>query len=197
MILEDQFQATTVSVGEPLQFCNPTQKTVGTVVTPIVDLNNHLTMYNLLTAAPLPTTITLTATNQFGAQQFAVDKATTLMLPTQKENLDFPTRLDHYLCYPVSGPSVQQAVTLTDQFQSRDVIVEKPALFCNPVEKTIEGRRSRIQNAAAHLVCYNIRLPQSTTSRDVLIQNQFETDTFTLTTTQLLCAPSTKTEVSP
>src|SRR5215813_9878608 len=77
--LTDQFQTVTVSIGTPLQFCNPAQKTIGTEVTPIVDLNDHLTMYNLQTAAPLPTAQTLTATNQFGAQQFTVDKATTLM----------------------------------------------------------------------------------------------------------------------
>jgi hypothetical protein len=195
--LQDQFQTATVSVGSPLQFCNPAQKTIGPVVTPIVDLNNHLTMYNLLTSAPLPTSRTLTATNQFGAQQLTVDKATTLMVPTQKDALRFPTKLDHYLCYPVTGTSLELGVSLTDQFQSQDIIVEKPVLFCNPVAKTIGNKTTRIQNAAAHQVCYNIRLPQSTTSRQVPIQNQLETDTFTLTTTQLLCVPSTKTQVSP
>lgn len=195
--LTDQFQTAIVAVGEPLQFCNPTQKTVGTEVTPILDLNNHLTIYNLLTSAPLPAPRTFTATNQFGAQQFTVDKATTLMVPTQKDALRFPTKLDHYWCYPITGASLQKPVTLTDQFQTEDVIVEKPALFCNPVAKTVGNKTTRIQNEAAHLTCYNIRLPQSTTSRQVPIQNQFESDTFTLTTTQLLCAPSTKTQVSP
>src|SRR5262245_41703408 len=53
--LQDQFQTVTVSVGSPLQFLNPAQKTIGSVVTPILDLNNHLTMYNLLNPALLPT----------------------------------------------------------------------------------------------------------------------------------------------
>ena len=195
--LEDQFQTVTVGVGEPLQFCNPAQKTVGTEVTQILDLNNHLTLYNLLTAAPLPADRTFTATNQFGAQQFTVDKATILMVPTQKDALRFPRNLDHFLCYPITGVSLQRAATLTDQFQTEDVIVEKPDLFCNPVAKTVGNKTTRIQNEAAHLTCYNIRLPQSTTSRQIPIQNQFESDTFTLTTTQLLCLPSTKTQVSP
>ena len=198
--LKDQFQTAFVSVGSPLQFCNPAQKTVGGVVTPIVNLNDHLTMYNLLQSPPLPTTETLTATNQFGAQQLTVDKAaTTLMVPTQKllENLRFPTRLDHFLCYPVNAASIAQPVSLTDQFQTQDVTVEQPVLFCNPVEKTIGNKTTRIQNAEAHLLCYNIRLPQSTTSRQVPILNQLESDTFTLTTTQMLCVPSTKTLVSP
>ena len=197
VIVQDQFQTATVSVGEPLQFCNPVQKTIGSVVTPIVDITDHLTMYNLTTAAPLPTPQTLIATNQFGDTQFTVDKATTIMLPTEKNNLGFPTGLDHYLCYPVNGPSVGQKATLTDQFQTKNVTVTKPAFFCNPVAKTFGGTTTRIQNASAHLVCYNLRLKQSTNSRDVNILNQFETDIFTLTTTQLLCAPSTKTLVSP
>ena len=49
---------------------------------------------------------------------------------------------------------------------------------------------------AAHLTCYNTRLPQSTDQRDIDILNQFEQDTYTVTTTQLLCAPSTKTLIS-
>ena len=195
--LEDQFQTQTVSVGEPLQFCNPVQKTVDTEVTSILDINNHLTMYNLLTSAPLPNPRTFTATNQFGSQQFTVDKATVLMLPTQKDALRFPTRLDHFWCYPISGASLQRPVSLSDQFQSEDVVVDKPELFCNPVAKTIGNNTTRIQNAAAHLTCYNIRLPQSTTARQIPIKDQFESDTFTLTNTQLLCLPSTKTLVSP
>jgi len=194
--LEDQFQTTTVVVGEPLQFCNPVQKTIGGVVTQIVDLTDHLTMYNLLTAAPLSTAATFTATNQFGSTQFTVDKATAIMVPTQKNTLAFPDGLDHYLCYPVSGASVEQAASLTDQFQTRDVIVAKPALFCNPVQKTFGNTTSRIHNRAAHLTCYNTRLPQSTDQRTIDILNQFEQDTYTVTTTQLLCAPSTKTLIS-
>ena len=191
--LRDQFQTVTVSIGAPLQFLNPAQKTIDSVVTPILDLNNHLTMYNLQTAAPLPTSVTLTATNQFGALQLTVDKATTIMVPTQKETLRFPRRLDHFLCYPVNAASIAQPVTLTDQFQTEDVTVEQPVLFCNPVQKTIGTNTTRIQNDAAHLLCYNIRLSQSTTARQVHIQNQLETDLFTITTTQMLCAPSTKT----
>src|SRR5262245_58784364 len=90
--LEDQFQTVTVSVGEPLEFCNPVQKTIGDVVTPILDLTDHLTMYRLLTAAPLPAAATFTATNQFGSTQFTVDKATAIMVPTQKNTLAFPDR---------------------------------------------------------------------------------------------------------
>src|SRR5215831_14423893 len=106
--LEDQFQTTTVDVGEPLQFCNPVQKTIAGVVTQIVDLTDHLTMYRLLTAAPLSTAATFTATNQFGSTRFTIDKATAIMVPTQKNTLAFPDKLDHYLCYPVSGASVEQ-----------------------------------------------------------------------------------------
>src|SRR5262245_29003633 len=158
VILEDQFQNTRVAVGEALQFCNPVQKTIDGVVTQIVDLTAHLTMYRLLTAAPLSTAATFTATNQFGSTQFTVDKATAIMVPTQKNTLAFPDRLDHYLCYPVSGPSVNQVASLTDQFQTREVTVGKPAFFCNPVQKTLlDGTTTRIQNRAAHLTCYNTR----------------------------------------
>ncbi len=194
--LEDQFQTAVVSVGEPLQFCNPVQKTIEGVVTPIEELSNHLTLYNLLTAAPLPTPRTFIASNQFGDAQFTVDKATIIMVPTQKNALAFPDKLDHYLCYPANGASIDQPASLTDQFQTRNVVITRPELFCNPVEKTVGSETTRIQNRAAHLLCYNTRLPNATDSREIDVLNQFETDTFRVTTTQLLCAPSTKTVIS-
>src|SRR5262245_43240003 len=127
--LEDQFQTVVVSVGEPLQFCNPVQKTIEEVITPIEELNNHLTMYNLLNAAPLSAPRTFIATNQFGQAQFTVDKATIIMVPTQKNSMDFPTKLDHFLCYPVNGATIDQPASLTDQFQTRNVVITKPELF--------------------------------------------------------------------
>jgi hypothetical protein len=199
--LTDQFftaPGVPVKVGTPLQFCNPvTTKTVGGAVLPIfVNAIDHLTMYHLEKSPTLPTSRTLFASNQFGPQQqLTVDKATTLMVPTQKDSLGTPEDLDHFLCYPVSGDSLAKTVTLTDQFQTQNVIVEAPTLFCNPVMKTIGGITTEILNPDAHLLCYDIRLPKATTARHPQIVNQLETDSFTVTSTPMLCVPSTKTVV--
>lgn len=194
--LTDQFFTTGVSatVGTPLQFCNPVQKTVGGVTTGIVNILDHLTMYHLKESAALPTSQTLTATNQFGATQFTVDKATILMVPTNKNNAGFPPSLDHFLCYPVKAASIKMTASLADQFQGADVIVEAPTLFCNPVAKTIgTNPPTDITNPDAHLLCYNIRLPKSTDVRQIRIQNQLETGIFAVSSTPELCVPSTKT----
>ena len=199
--LHDQFQTASVKVGTPLQFCNPVQKKVGSVTTGIVDIRDHITVYHLETAAPLPTERTFFATNQFGTrQQLTVDKATTLMVPTKKNNLAFPTGLDHFLCYPVTGDSINKTVQLSDQFQTQEVMVEAPTLFCNPVQKTRGTNITRIQHPLAHQLCYEIRFGQETEPTRVKITNQIEPppagqtfgDIFTLTNTQMLCVPSTK-----
>jgi len=197
--LIDQFfvaPGVAVKVGSPLEFCNPVSAKVigGISQTIFFNMEDHLTMYHLQKSPTLPAPRTLVASNQFGAaQQLTVDKATTLMVPTQKDQIAFPAALNHFLCYPVSGKSLAQTVTLTDQFQTQNVIVEAPTLFCNPVQKTTTSGTFGDSTDTGHLLCYDIRLPKSTTARHPQITNQIETDTFTVTSTPELCVPSTKT----
>ena len=197
--LIDQFFVTpgvSVKVGSPLQFCNPLIQKNGENV--FMDSTHHLTMYRLQKSPTLPAPQTLTATptnTLFGPQTLTVGKASSLMVPTAKNITTIPD-VNHFLCYPVSGKSLAQTVTLTDEFRNQQsVIVEAPTLFCNPVAKTIGGTTTDVTNPDAHLLCYNIRLPKSTNAREIGIQNQLETGTFTVTSTPELCVPSTKAVV--
>jgi hypothetical protein len=82
------------------------------------------------------------------------------------------------------------SVTLEDHFGSDRVRVERPKLFCNPVEKIFAGERFRIEEREVHLTCYEIFAPQRTRATMFGVLNQFETDVFTVTAFELLCVPA-------
>ena len=137
--------------------------------------------------------------DQFGLRTLTAIGARVLLVPTQKlvGELEFPDRLNHYRCYEVTGPRVGMRVTLDDQFGSDQVRVERPKLFCNPVEKTVAGETFRIEERAVHLTCYEIFAPQRTRATTFGVVNQFETDMFTVTAFELLCVPAEKHGFTP
>jgi hypothetical protein len=192
--LTDQFlENVTLTVDEPLQFCAPTSKDGLAIREP----EEHLTMYGA--AANLVPHLIVSTEDQFGPRTLEAVGARVLLVPTQKQvgGLEFPEDLNHYWCYEVEGDRVGVRVTLADQFRTDRVRVERPKLFCNPVEKVRDGQVTRIEEREVHQTCYEIKAPQRTEATPVPIKNQFEEDVFTITAFELLCVPSEKTGVSP
>ncbi len=180
-------------MDEPLEFCAPTSKDG----LPIEAPEEHLTMYGA--AQKLSQHLLVSTEDQFGPRTLEVVGARVLLVPTQKlvGDLPFPTKLNHYWCYEANGPRVHQRVTLDDQFGTDRVRVEQPTLFCNPVEKTVGGVTTRIEEREVHLTCYDIKAPQRTESATFGVFNQFERDRFTVTSFNLLCVPSEKLSFTP
>jgi hypothetical protein len=182
--LEDQFQGpTTLTVDEPLEFCAPTDKNGEG----IFDEEEHLTMYGA--SQELSDHLIVSTEDQFGEHTLDVVGARVLLVPTEKNELGFPDRLNHYWCYQANGPRLRNTtVTLDDQFGADTVRVIQPNLFCNPVDKNGEG----IEDDDLHLTCYDIKGPQKTEAQEFEVDNQFEHDFFTVTSWNLLCVPSEK-----
>jgi len=192
VILDDQFMPpTTVSIDEPLEFCPPTSKDGATIEEPA----EHLTMY--AAPFPLPQTLSVRTQDQFGLRTLTVTAARVLLVPTEKNDLGEPTKLNHYWCYAANGPKVNRTVTLADQFGSNTVRVAEPEYFCNPVEKTHAGTTYRIEEPDVHLTCYDIKGPQKTKAQQFRVQNQIESDTFIVTSWDILCVPSAKLGSGP
>jgi hypothetical protein len=191
--LEDQFLEAILSVDEPLQFCAPTSKEGLEIEQP----EEHLTMYGA--PRPLEPDLTVFTEDQFGLRTLTAIGARVLLVPTQKAvgDLGFPEELNHYWCYEVTGPRVRMRVTLQDQFGSDLVRVERPKLFCNPVEKTVAGVTFPIEEEEVHLTCYEIFAPQRTRATTFGVLNQFEEDVFKVTAFELLCVPAAKQGVEP
>ena len=191
-ILSDQFIATdTERIDEPLELCAPTSKNGATVA----DTETHLTMYG----APdsLVPHLIVSTTDQFGDRTLTAVGARFLLVPTIKNGLGSPETVNHWRCYEVTGPRVHERVSLHDQFDTDTVRVERPHYFCNPTGKTVGETETSPPAPDVHLTCYEIFGPQRTEATDVDIENQFETDTFTVTSFELLCVPSAKGEVTP
>lgn len=183
--LVDQFGSAAATVGTPAFFCNPAEKTTATGgVTPIQNEAGHLKWYNL--SAQTAPTRSVVVRNQFGGQQtLKVTLPRWLAVPTQKDSLPPPERLDHFKCYTASGTSVNATVTLEDQFQlEKQVSVLRPIRFCNPVQKTHLGAVTQIQNPDAHLVCYDV-------VKKAALRNQFRQENHIFRKVNL-CVPTLK-----
>jgi len=198
--LLDQFDAAAGNIENITKlsiehFCNPVNKTVNGVTTPIVNIKHHLTMYQINPQTTISRTVTVK--NQFGTQTLSVADARWLAVPTGKALPPNPppppsADLDHYKCYAASGPSLLNVIaTLRDQFRTDTVRVLQPVRFCNPVQKTHDGVVTPILNPSVHLVCYSTTVV--TFQTNIVIQNQFTPGmNLQVVNPDLLCAPSSK-----
>jgi hypothetical protein len=63
--------------------------------------------------------------------------------------------------------------------------------------KVVNGVTTRIKEKQLHLTCYDIKAPQRTEATTFGVMNQFESDTFTITSFDLLCEPAQKLGFEP
>jgi hypothetical protein len=118
--------------------------------------------------------------------------------------------LDHFKCYDVRAAEafVPFKVTLRDQFEEEQVLIERPVSLCNPVAKCVDDNNSttpldcgQVLNPDDHLVCYETRddATPNFQRREVIVSNQFgQSQRLTvLRRTNLLCMPSLKAQVQP
>lgn len=185
--VQDQFGTAKRTVDRCDFFMNPVQKTHVSppgVTDLILNPALHYT-WNRFTEV-LPTgLITVSVTDQFGASKWTVSDAPTYLLaPTSKCTPEgcIPDPVpdeQHYQCYQVvNGPDPNQTVDLWDQFGDTDgAEVGAARWLCNPTQKTVLdlntglpiGPPFIIQDAQAHLACYNLPLRTKTfsfTARD-------------------------------
>jgi len=192
MNLEDEFVYLPWWAVETAEwFCNPVMKNSE----PIVNPDNHLTVYNI----GLDMLWDVEIVNQFGPQNLTVSGPVALAVPTWKLDPGVhgpPMYLDHFLLYEVvQGSPVDVSVDLYDEFpgDATGVSVTMPRYFANPVlYKDQDGDVSGVWDRAAHLVFYEISDNPEYYS-GVSISNEFEMQSLELASTgQLLAVPSEK-----
>ena len=159
--LGDQFVTiNNATVGEPYLFGNPVEK-AHEGLTPILEPNNHLTLYNIYYEEVPPQYWEVEVLNQFGpGQLLLVEGPFWLAVPTQKGAHDEPECIDHFLVYDVVDYMDEypgEPVLLTDQFSLEPVekTVYAPEYFANPVKKTHDGEITEIWDGE-HLVFYDM-----------------------------------------
>jgi hypothetical protein len=196
--LVDQFGATTASAYRPERICNPADKDQEGIQDPTA----HAMCYAIRETGFARRQVVVQ--NQFGEQTLNVIRPAELCTPAAKDGVPLaaPDLLDHYKCYDVRGVFGERfeprTVTVDDQFESKQAIVQKPVSLCNPVDKNGEG----VPDPSCHLVCYRLLDPvrPRMDPRDVTVSDQFGTMGLraisgTCRKIGLLCVPSTKTEL--
>jgi hypothetical protein len=178
VLLEDQFDTFEAAYVEfAWFFSNPVEKLHDEMVTPILNQDHHLTIYNILCEGTFGHYSAVDVYNQFGIHYLDVEAPVYLAVPTQK--LDPgphgpPVGLDHFLLYPVGigGPPIEVVVSLNDQFHEEpEVWVLEPVYFGSPVQKTHGDTVTPIEHPEAHLVFYAIS--GGTFDGSVVAENQF------------------------
>jgi len=182
--LKDQFVDMEAELGWPLYFCNPVEKVYEGVVTPILDPDHHLTIYEIYHQQE-PQYWQVEVNNQFGtwgstSWPMIVRGPVALAVPTQKAvpgGHGAPVGLDHFLLYEVVSilPDWNIIIDgLEDQFfYQQDVGLTLPYYFANPVRKTdASGMVTEIQNPQAHLLFHTI-MAQPYAFPPVQVVNQF------------------------
>lgn len=111
--------------------------------------------------------------------------------PAQAQNGKNPPGVNpnHYQCYRIteSVGFKELGVKLTDQFQTSEAKVLKPAYLCAPVTKNNLAMRDKV----THYLCYEEEGGKPP-NKKAIITNQFGKIEVVVSTPQLLCVPSLK-----
>jgi hypothetical protein len=120
----------------------------------IIDPQAHLTGYRF---NPFATDeFIIGVHDQFGYNVWRVKDPYILLLPALKNEHGEPPHKDHYMCYRVvEGPILNLGVQLIDQWHAGHYVLGQAILWCNPVEKVVNGIPYPIINPGHHLAVYN------------------------------------------
>ena len=124
----------------------------------ILDPRAHLSVWRMM---DIPTDeFEIGVSDQFGYNIWRVKDAVYLLLPALKNDGGEPPLKDHYLCYTVvDGPVLDIPVQLADQWGAGGYMLGQAVLWCNPVEKVVNGIPYPIIHNAHHLAVYEIMNP--------------------------------------
>jgi len=198
--LVDQFEDVDMTVGRPYRMCNPVDKDDEGIIDP----TEHEMCYQVRDATPRFNRYDVLVENQFGKQNLVVTKPDTLCTPAEKDGINSDLNGDRMKCYRVvqkDGPRdfVSRVVTLKDQFETKETVVIKPVLLCNPV--ALDG--DPVTSPTCHQVCYRITdvagqpdfVSVPITIRDEFYDRSVNPFRGSCRQISLLCVPSLKTEL--
>lgn len=175
----------------PLRVCAPAIKNNE----PIPDKYSHLVCFSIRVANGPTGTRNAVVTDQFGAHKMIVlvSEPESICLPASKSRTKpgpIPTKLDHYVCYPVKPTSdfATKSVSLRDQFGlGKADEVFRIRTLCAPTSKN----KSRVLfRGAVHLLCYDVKSPVK--GATVVVREQFGLMKTSLALRDRLCEPALK-----
>jgi cysteine-rich repeat protein len=188
--LVDQFGSASTVVHGAERLCNPVDEDGAGVSDPTA----HLMCYDLA-GEPGFVRRSVVIRNRFGDQTLTLVRPDSLCVPAETDGVQSTLDLDRFKCYRVAQQRGEKfsprGEMLADQFETRATTVQKPVLFCNPVDANGEGNA----DAENHLTCYRIPAPLDFVPRDVSVEDEFTVQQVrafrgTCRKVALLCVPS-------
>ena len=150
--LADAFESTVETVLRPRFFCNPVNKEEG----------GHPGSHRppeLLPHEASPGDSGLHPSHRRDRQpvrapSLYLGRRADLCVPAEKDGVASTLDVNHHKCYRAQIPEgeprfLNRFVSLADQFETKQTVVKRPRLFCNPVDKNGEG----ILDPALTLTC--------------------------------------------
>ncbi len=182
--LVDIFGSASGTVENMKRICNPADKNEEDPSA--VNFPNHLVSYEL--DSPPFSNVDVSVSNQFGQVEIELQRATRLLVPTNKGDLGvpplppvgppMPALIDHFRCYSAKGQNPNETVLIHDQFNDPitgyTIDVKRPRTVCLPADKNQEGFINANGAAGSGLVCYEADNPVRQEYRgDFIVDNQF------------------------
>jgi cysteine-rich repeat protein len=158
---------------------------------------------------PVFTPVQKTLEDQFGTLSFDVSRVEALCNPAQKNSEPPPLRPDvhavDYRLFPAAGQAkfVKRTLTLIDQFGPHPVTVVKPAALLEPSAKALgSGGVGLVDTTGVdRFECYRTVTPSGTPRftkiGDVVVGDQFGTNSYDLTKITRVCTPTNKNGEDP
>jgi len=195
LLLRDQFGEYLYHVAHLDKLGNPARKNNEPMFDPFL----HQTWWRIDPDVTGPVR-TVYFNNQFGGQRWTVKQPSYLVLPADKQDYPGappgnPPHWNHYLCYDAEGPMIDLTVTITDQFGTLTTMLLRPLYFCNPTDKTHDGRPYPIVEPFPHLACYLVE--PLLVGRQVSTTDQFHHGPNIAEELCWFCVPSDKQQVIP
>jgi hypothetical protein len=155
VVLRDQFGIYTLQVFNLEAWANPAEKI-------IPETGDHYPIINPIIHQmwwrgnfPGIPPIDVIGIDQFGTNKWTLINPEYLLTPALKNvPQGQPPVWNHYLCYAALPVTLGRIVIIVDQFGNVTRQLLYGRWFCNPAEKTADGRFYPIVDPKAHLACY-------------------------------------------
>ncbi len=190
--LADDLEDKSTVVDSVASLCNPADKAGEGIADPTA----HLACYKIKPVTKKPKFVArdVVTADQFGSLSLRVSGAATLCVPSEKDGLPSLQALDHFKCYRAKVTKgkpafAERTVAVTDQFETKNVVVLKPLALCAAVNKNEEG----VRRPSARLVCYqtkDVKGQSGFAKRTAAVRNQFGTLTLEVKKPKTLCLPA-------
>lgn len=142
LLLRNQFGPFTATLGKPDRLCVPGTKQLPRGKAPPKDpsLTDHFQCYAIKVRETFQANrLSVVLRDQFGGRKHLLGKPFRLCAPVQKNNSRAEHPVAHLVCYPITGPRIQRAALVRNQFGRQPFVATEQRELCVPSIKVAKN----------------------------------------------------------